>query len=426
MKTIFQFLMILCWTQAFGQVIPVKQVIQSKDQWCWAGVTESILDCYQHPRPQCEIAEYARTVITWHNFGTANCCINPNAGCNYWNYSWGYPGSIEDILEHFGNVSNYGVSYPLSLAESQTELTNRRLFVIRWGWYSGGGHFVVGHGVSGNTMYYMNPWPGEGLKMATYNWVKDDGVHQWTHTNKISVAVPLLPFPEPINGNDSTCLNTQVTYAVDTIAGMRFTWKVNGVAQTDTAAVFQTSFTQTGNVNVSVAAVSGNDTGNAYVFTTVVQHPAPKALVQVNTSTNELTCIQSGILYRWYRDSVLLSQQTQTITPTQNGKYAVEYEPGNRGCTSERSESYNYSNNTGLPTISRNSFRVFPNPCKGLLNIEPALYSNIELMDLSGRLIDVNANQGLVNLSDLNNGLYLLKIETKNGTVVYRVSLEKE
>src|ERR1700686_1547789 len=90
-----------------GQVFSVEQTIQEQDQWCWDAVSCCVLKYYGKNIPQCTIAEYNRTVSTWHNFGTTDCCVNASLGCNYWNYNWGTPGSIEDILLHWG-VSSYG------------------------------------------------------------------------------------------------------------------------------------------------------------------------------------------------------------------------------------------------------------------------------------------------------------------------------
>src|ERR1043166_5424105 len=80
-----------------AQVLTVPQVIQEQDQWCWAGTTKCVLDYYGYPHDQCEIAEYARSVISWHSFGTTDCCVDPSLGCNYWNYNYGSAGSMQDI-----------------------------------------------------------------------------------------------------------------------------------------------------------------------------------------------------------------------------------------------------------------------------------------------------------------------------------------
>lgn len=189
MKKIYLLIVTVFFLQpVMSQVLTVNEVIQEQDQWCWAGSSKCILDYYGVNKQQCEIAEYARTVITWYNFGTTNCCVDPSQGCNYWNYNWGSAGSIQDILIHFASIANTGVSSTLSQTEIQTQINQHRPFVIRWGWYSGGGHFVVGHGMVGSNVYYMNPWFGEGLHVGTYSWVVDDGSHFWSHTNVMDVS----------------------------------------------------------------------------------------------------------------------------------------------------------------------------------------------------------------------------------------------
>jgi hypothetical protein len=178
-----------------AQVLNVNNTEQLYDQWCWAGISKTVLDYYGFFKQQCDIAEWVRTTATFHNFGSVNCCTNANQGCNYWNYNYGYAGSIQEILIHFGSLQNIGVANALTLTEITTEIQNNRLFVIRWGWSTGGGHFIVGHGISGNNIYFMNPWFGEGLHIGTYNFMlsgvdnTSTATHTWTHTNKITSIV---------------------------------------------------------------------------------------------------------------------------------------------------------------------------------------------------------------------------------------------
>jgi hypothetical protein len=177
-----------------AQVLNVSKIEQEQDQWCWAASSKDILDYYGIVKKQCEIVEWVRTTATFYNFGSTDCCVNASKGCNYWNYNYNSKGSIQDILVHFGSLQNTGVAAALTQAEIQTEVSKNHLFVIRWGWAGGGGHFIVGHGISGSNVYYMNPWFGEGKKIGTYAWVKQGAesggdTHTWTHTNKITSTV---------------------------------------------------------------------------------------------------------------------------------------------------------------------------------------------------------------------------------------------
>jgi len=222
---------ILLCTLAFtpkAQVLNVTEITQEQNQWCWAGVSACALDYYGTPTEQCVIAEYTRTVATWHDFGPVNCCTSATQGCNYWNYNWGYAGSIQDILVHFASITNNGVGSPLSMAVITSEVTHNRPFIIRWGWTSGGGHFLVGHGLTGDMLYYMNPWYGEGLKISSYAWVVSAPDHTWTHTNQLVISSP-RPYPaQPVTGPQSLVKNqVDVPYTTPAITNATtYLWEV--------------------------------------------------------------------------------------------------------------------------------------------------------------------------------------------------------
>lgn len=206
MKNYFLSLILICSlaVPSKSQVLGVRLVVQEQSEWCWAGCTKCILNYYRDSISQCTIADYVRTVATWHSFGTTNCCTNASLGCNYWNYNWGTNGSIQDILVHFANIANHGVP-TLTTAEITSEIAANHLFVVRWAWTTGGGHFVVGHGISGSgsaaSIYYMNPWPGEGMSIGTYSWmlsgVNGMGNHTWSGTNVITSLPASLAVNQP-------------------------------------------------------------------------------------------------------------------------------------------------------------------------------------------------------------------------------------
>ncbi|MBS1587766.1 MAG: T9SS type A sorting domain-containing protein [Bacteroidetes bacterium] len=209
-KVITIVLMLLGSYHIEAQVLNVPQIIQEQTQWCWSASSTCILDYYNHPVTQCQVAEYARSVITWHNFGTVNCCIDAGQGCNYWNYNWGNAGSIDDILSHFGNISTSHAG-ALTINEIQNNVAHNHLMVYHWSWVGGGGHFIVGYGANTSTgnVYYMNPLPGEGLTMQTYAFMSNDGSHTYDATQSVlsPTTVPATGFvsaDELIYPNPST------------------------------------------------------------------------------------------------------------------------------------------------------------------------------------------------------------------------------
>ena len=195
-----------------AQVLSVPEIYQEQDNWCWAGVSKCVLDYCGFFTQQCEIAEYTRSV-SLDDFGLVDCCIDPSQGCNQGNYNYGASGSIEDILVNFGGVYTSNLPYLINEVQWQTEISNNRPFIIRYGWNGGGGHFVVGYGVTGSDpssldYFTMDPWFNEGYTMSSYNWiVTAGGGGSWTHTQ--------LTFP-PIT-SEITSINTDKRKLLKTI-----------------------------------------------------------------------------------------------------------------------------------------------------------------------------------------------------------------
>ena len=161
--------------------LSVPERFQEYSNWCWAGSSQAILYYNSQYPAQCEIANYA--------WSTTRCCSGSTnfydrvKGCNKANWLYGTDGSIEGILGNWG-VSSEGTEEVLTWSASVEELDNGYPFVMRFGWSSGGGHFLVTYGYisSGSYLKYMDPWPGEGYTTALYSWVVSASDHDWTHT----------------------------------------------------------------------------------------------------------------------------------------------------------------------------------------------------------------------------------------------------
>ncbi|WP_309641060.1 T9SS-dependent choice-of-anchor J family protein [Flavobacterium sp.] len=71
-------------------------------------------------------------------------------------------------------------------------------------------------------------------------------------------------------------------------------------------------------------------------------------------------------------------------------------------------------------TFFKSNFSVFPNPTSNVLNItnnSDSAINNIQVTDINGRIVkEVKINTNQINISELNAGVYLLKISTDNGT----------
>jgi len=161
-------------------------VTQEHSNWCWAGTSKAILDYYGKPASQCSIVNWAYGL----NYACNTAPFSWNDRANTANAMYGTGGSIQNILRAFGNLSTTAYDYASSWNSVVADINGWRPFVIRYGWTSGGGHFIVGYGWQQydgvNYVDVMDPWPGEGKKVNTYAYTVASTSHRWTHTLRIN------------------------------------------------------------------------------------------------------------------------------------------------------------------------------------------------------------------------------------------------
>ncbi len=72
-----------------------------------------------------------------------------------------------------------------------------------------------------------------------------------------------------------------------------------------------------------------------------------------------------------------------------------------------------------INSLSKNEIRIYPNPTNGILNIvSKKNFSSIEVIGISGKLqrkIDSNDTNTMLDVSDLDNGIYYIKAKNSNG-----------
>jgi uncharacterized protein YjdB len=79
---------------------------------------------------------------------------------------------------------------------------------------------------------------------------------------------------------------------------------------------------------------------------------------------------------------------------------------------------------TGVNELSLQKVNIYPNPVQNelFIEIENQTINQLEVIDFSGRIVKsvFNNNVKSINVSELNQGMYILKIETENGSSVTR------
>jgi hypothetical protein len=172
-------------------VLKVLDIRQEQTNWCWAASSSCVLDYYGYPQEQCEIAEYARIHSVWHNYGLVPCCEDASQGCNKGGLACFEEDMMHDILMNFGNIGN-NCTGVLSISQIQYNLKLQRPFLIRRVKGSTG-HFVVGYGLEGSKIWYMDPTlNGGGYKSLPYDSLKNNGMWKWEGSNVLLRS----PFPD--------------------------------------------------------------------------------------------------------------------------------------------------------------------------------------------------------------------------------------
>ena len=100
--------------------------------------------------------------------------------------------------------------------------------------------------------------------------------------------------------------------------------------------------------------------------------------------------------------------------------------PANRHYHPNEFELHVYFSPTGVGE-DESSVKVYPNPTKGLVNVEAEGMTSVELYNTLGQRVvrkDVAGNQTVLNLQDATQGLYLLRVTTEKGTISKPLSIE--
>ena len=82
-------------------------------------------------------------------------------------------------------------------------------------------------------------------------------------------------------------------------------------------------------------------------------------------------------------------------------------------------------NNVAVEENEINDLMVYPNPANAYLNIEAANMTHINIVNTLGQVIydkEVGSDKEVIDMSQYNNGIYLVRVTTENGVIVKQVS----
>lgn len=84
---------------------------------------------------------------------------------------------------------------------------------------------------------------------------------------------------------------------------------------------------------------------------------------------------------------------------------------------------------TAIEEIAEDMINVYPNPTRDLVNVNaPVQINNVELFNAMGQRLSTYAVEGVsaqINVSELANGIYFLKVNTVNGVITKKINVVK-
>jgi len=153
-------------------------------------------------------------------------------------------------------------------------------------------------------------------------------------------------------------------------------------------------------------------------------------------SGNVIQTMMSGYNLQWFfEDDPIPGATGQSITITQSGFYSLQAST-NFGCATMSNDyyaTYTFIEELENPLFSK--LIMYPNPASDIIHIEFETTEtgdlNIQIFDLLGKLmfsqnaIYIPGHVHLVqNVSSLTSGLYVLRLNTENGTFQYKIMVE--
>ncbi len=320
---------------------------------------------------------------------------------------------------------------------------------------------------SGTTELTLNQWHGDNMKWQSSpdgsTWTDISGANTTPYTT--SVLTETTHFRAQVNkagydsvysdpiivnihdmpvagsasvNNSSICENDIVELTLSGHTGtIQWQESEDGSTWTDIIGANTTPFTTNSlssnyYFRASVSNAACDPVFSDEVFVTV--NAAPIALFSCDTISEPIILFSNESLnaesYSWdFGDGIGSSTDTNpTYTYTENGVYTVTLSASNSHCADHEYSNEVIIESVGIDELSAFGISVYPNPTNGMFFIEIENSPNDMLFvisDINGKeIIRKKGSEKLsFNLANYDKGIYILKIETENKTVVKQIIL---
>jgi hypothetical protein len=247
-----------------------------------------------------------------------------------------------------------------------------------------------------------------------------------TSAASASVAIPLqlaAPVVPTVSTTPATCSANGTASIANYSAALTYTSTPAGATVGALGAITGTAGTA---YNFTATNASGCTSGASASVAIAVQLPA--LIDTVTLTTGVLTADQPGAIYQWIQcpSSLLTGENGQSFTPTALGSYAVLV---TIGTCSTLSSCINVTT-LGNPDFEEKSkFVIYPNPNKGILNIESDDDADLSIVNQLGQTVKTEKVSSDIintfNIEGLADGVYFVNEKKGNKVVTHKLILNK-
>jgi len=235
-----------------------------------------------------------------------------------------------------------------------------------------------------------------------------------TACSNISQSLQVIVNPNPPStittstSFDKICDNSSLLLQANNSAGVSYQWMLTGVNIYGATSSSYSAYTP-GNYSVRLTNSYGcSSIGQITITTDTAINP----VIYINGSN---ICTYNYASIQWlFNGTPINGANSQCYNPTQPGNYSVIVSDG-LGC---------YATSASIPAgVSQVSYtssdvHLYPNPATSVLNIDAPVSVDVLVFNLQGQLTLQVTDAKSIDISNLNNGVYMIQILDKNKNMI--------
>jgi len=240
------------------------------------------------------------------------------------------------------------------------------------------------------------------------------------------------PAPSFSVTDNTPCVGQSVTLNNTSTNATTYSWDIpGGTPSTSTATSPQVVFNTAGTYTITLTATNTNGSQTSTQNVTVTAAPATPSVgsnspTQINGTLNLTASGSSGTYFWTGPNGFTSSSQNPSVSNPDAGQYCV-YTVAN-SCTSQTScTQVVVSGYVSITEADAFEVAVFPNPTEGLIQIHKGTQEpvNVKMTDITGKTViaqkEVSDAQFTLDISGFAQGVYILSLENKQGTVIRKI-----